>query len=154
MHTSRIFIFTMLLFLICVSVQAQTYPQVGIPNTEERALYSKIMEYEYGVYVTLPRGYKNNTDILYPTLYIIDGNQYLAETIGGFPTINEIVGHGDRYLNECIGKRWPDNFYQSIINDDRQVMVDGQVQVDKLETPFIDSDGRVIIQLKLVLIKL
>ena len=80
MTKSRIIVIAMLLCLICVSAQAQTYPQVRIPNTEERALYSKIMDYEYGVYVTLPRGYKNNPDTIYPTLYIIDGEQYFVYT--------------------------------------------------------------------------
>ncbi len=80
MNKSRIIVIAMLLCLICVSAQAQTYPQVRIPNTEERALYSKIMDYEYGVYVTLPRGYKNNPDTIYPTLYIIDGEQYFVYT--------------------------------------------------------------------------
>ncbi len=65
---------------MCVFSQAQTYPQVKVPNTEERSLYSTIMDYEYGVYVTLPEGYKDNPDTVYPTLYIIDGNQYFVYT--------------------------------------------------------------------------
>jgi predicted alpha/beta superfamily hydrolase len=64
-----------------VFAQTETFKQVSIPNTEERALYSKIMNYEYGVYVTLPRGYKDNPDRIYPTLYIIDGNQYFVYTL-------------------------------------------------------------------------
>jgi predicted alpha/beta superfamily hydrolase len=59
----------------------ENYPQVRIPNTEERVLDSKIMDYEYGVYVTLPPGYKDNPDKIYPTLYIIDGNQYFVYTL-------------------------------------------------------------------------
>lgn len=70
----------MMFCLICVSVQAQDYPQVRIPNTEERALYSKIMDYEYGVYITLPGDYIDNPDKIYPSLYIIDGNQYFVFT--------------------------------------------------------------------------
>lgn len=61
--------------------QTETFQQVSIPNTEERALYSKIMDYEYGIYVTLPRTYKENPDRIYPTLYIIDGNQYFVYTL-------------------------------------------------------------------------
>lgn len=60
--------------------QKESYPQVGIPNTEERALDSKIMDYEYGVYVTLPGSYKDNPDKIYPTLYIVDGNQFFVFT--------------------------------------------------------------------------
>ena len=70
----------MLVFLACASVLAQTYPQVQVPNTEVRMLNSAIMDYEYGVYVTLPSGYRNNQDQTYPTLYIIDGNQYFVYT--------------------------------------------------------------------------
>lgn len=70
----------MLLCVFCVSAQAQTYPQVTIPNSEARVLFSKIMDYEYGVYVTLPQSYKDNPDTIYPTLYIIDGNQYFGYT--------------------------------------------------------------------------
>ncbi len=66
---------------VCVADQTQDYPQVRIPNTEERALYSEIMDYEYGVYVTLPQGYKDNPDKIYPALYIIDGNQYFGFTV-------------------------------------------------------------------------
>ncbi len=71
----------MILLSASLFVQAQDYPQVGIPNTEERVLDSKIMDYEYGVYVTLPGGYKDNPDKIYPTLYIIDGNQYFVYTL-------------------------------------------------------------------------
>jgi predicted alpha/beta superfamily hydrolase len=60
--------------------QGETYPQVRIPNTEERVLKSKIMDYEYGVYVTLPPWYNDNPDKIYPTLYILDGNQYYVFT--------------------------------------------------------------------------
>lgn len=60
--------------------QTHTYPLVSIPNTEERELNSKIMDYEYGVYVTLPSSYKDNPDKIYPTLYIIDGNQFFVFT--------------------------------------------------------------------------
>lgn len=60
--------------------QTETYTAVGIPNTEERVLHSEIMDYEYGVYVTLPRSYKDSSDRFYPTLYIIDGNQYMVYT--------------------------------------------------------------------------
>ena len=62
MSKSRFIVIAMLLCLIVVSAQAETYPQVRLPNTEERAIQSKIMDYEYGVYVPLPRGYKNNPD--------------------------------------------------------------------------------------------
>jgi predicted alpha/beta superfamily hydrolase len=69
-----------LLLSVSVFSQAETFPQVRIPNTEERTLYSKIMDYEYGVYVTLPGGYKENPGKIYPALYIIDGNQYFVFT--------------------------------------------------------------------------
>ncbi|MFH0758167.1 MAG: alpha/beta hydrolase-fold protein [Bacteroidota bacterium] len=72
---------TMLICLILASCQDLDYQQVRIPNTEERSLYSKIMDCEYGVYVTLPPGYKDNPDKIYPALYIIDGNQYFGFTV-------------------------------------------------------------------------
>ena len=80
MSKITITIISLLLCLMCVSVPAQDYPQVRVPNTEERELYSKIMDYEYGVYVTLPSSYKKNPDKIYPALYIIDGEQYFIYT--------------------------------------------------------------------------
>ena len=72
---------SMMLFSLSAFAQTETYPQVRIPNTEERVLYSKIMDYEYGIYVTLPSSYKDNPERIYPTLYIIDGNQYFVYTL-------------------------------------------------------------------------
>jgi enterochelin esterase-like enzyme len=72
---------SMMLLSASVFAQTESYPQVSIPNTEERVLYSKTMDYEYGIYVTLPRSYKDNPDRIYPTLYIIDGNQYFVYTL-------------------------------------------------------------------------
>lgn len=69
-----------LLGLVCVPAIAQDIPQVQMRNTEARHLQSDIMDYEYGVYVTLPGGYADNPDRLYPTLYIIDGHQYFVFT--------------------------------------------------------------------------
>jgi len=69
-----------LLGLTCLPVIAQDIPQVQMPNTEARRLQSEIMDYEYGVFVTLPRGYEDNPDRIYPTLYIIDGHQYFVFT--------------------------------------------------------------------------
>jgi len=69
-----------LLGLICLPAKAQDIPLVEMPNTEARRLQSNIMDYEYGVWVTLPRGYEDNPDRIYPTLYIIDGHQYYVFT--------------------------------------------------------------------------
>ena len=80
MKNFKTVVITMLFWLICASVQAQSVPQVPVPNTEEHEFYSKIMDYEYGVYVTLPGSYHSNPDRIYPTLYIIDGNQYFVYT--------------------------------------------------------------------------
>ena len=78
--TIRKTLIAVLLGLLCVPVIAQDIPQVQMRNTEARRLQSDIMEYEYGVFVTLPRGYKDNPDRIYPTLYIIDGHQYFVFT--------------------------------------------------------------------------
>jgi uncharacterized protein len=80
LRNQRIIISAILFCIIGASAQAQIYPEVRIPNTEARTLNSKILDYEYGVYVTLPGSYKNNPDSIYPTLYIIDGNQYFGYT--------------------------------------------------------------------------
>jgi hypothetical protein len=60
--------------------EAASYPELRVPGTEERVLYSKIMDYEYGVYVSLPRGYKDHPDKIYPTVYLVDGEQYFVYT--------------------------------------------------------------------------
>lgn len=80
MRVSRIVIITLLFGLFCVSALAQTYPLVQVPNTEMRILQSDIMDYEYGIYITLPASYRDNPDRAYPTVYIIDGNQYFVFT--------------------------------------------------------------------------
>lgn len=72
---------TIMLLSTSAFAQAEVYPKLSIPNIEERVLYSKIMDYEYGVYVTLPRSYMENPGRIYPSLYIIDGNQYYGYTL-------------------------------------------------------------------------
>jgi len=69
-----------LLGLICVPAISQDIPQIQMPNTEARRLQSDIMDYEYGVWVSLPRRYEDNPDRIYPTLYMIDGHQYYVFT--------------------------------------------------------------------------
>ncbi len=76
MKSSKIAVITIFMCLACVAAQTETFPQVRIPNTEERAFYSGIMDYEYGIYVSLPGSYKGNPDRIYPTVYIIDGESY------------------------------------------------------------------------------
>jgi DNA-binding CsgD family transcriptional regulator len=78
--------------------------------------------------------------------YLI-GNDYLVKNIAGLNSSRDLIGNNDRYLSESIGKRWPDDFYKSITNDDRTVMIDGNIQIDKKEPPFIDNNGRVVVQL-------
>jgi uncharacterized protein len=80
MSKSRIIVIAALTCIITVSAHAETYPQVTIPNTEARSLQSEIMDYDYGIFVTLPGSYKRNPDTVYPTLYIVDGNQYYGYT--------------------------------------------------------------------------
>lgn len=80
MNKLKIILTTILFYFTCNSFQAQTYNQTSVPNTVERVLYSKIMDYEYGVFVTLPRSYKENLEKKYPSLYILDGNQYFVYT--------------------------------------------------------------------------
>jgi hypothetical protein len=53
----------------CVAAVAQDIPQVQMRNTEARRLHSDSMDYEYGVYVTLPRSCADNADRIYATLY-------------------------------------------------------------------------------------
>ncbi|MFX4228606.1 MAG: alpha/beta hydrolase [Porticoccaceae bacterium] len=59
---------------------AQEFLPVQMPDTHDRRLHSEIMDYTYGVYVTLPGSYEDNPDKTYPTLYMIDGNQYYVFT--------------------------------------------------------------------------
>ena len=80
MSMLRTIVIPLFVSFFAVSAQAQTYPKVTIPNSEARSLQSKIMDYNYGVFVTLPGGYDRNPERIYPTLYIIDGNQYFVYT--------------------------------------------------------------------------
>jgi uncharacterized protein len=74
-------IFTAILVLgLITPAIAQNFMPVQIPNTHDRRLHSDIMDYTYGVYVTLPGSYADNPDKTYPTLYMIDGNQYYVFT--------------------------------------------------------------------------
>lgn len=111
MRTSLTPVFFLLACLAVVPAIAQDLPRVQIPDTEERRLQSDIMDYEYGVYVTLPSGYEDNPDRMYPTLYIIDGNQYFvysSEPYGSLVWSNLVKEHmtvSVAYLPEQGNKR-------------------------------------------------
>jgi len=70
----------LLVTLIRIPVIAQDFMPVQMPHTHDRRLHSDIMDYTYGIYVTLPESYEDNPDKVYPTLYMIDGNQYFVFT--------------------------------------------------------------------------
>jgi hypothetical protein len=48
----------------------KSYPQVSIPNTEMRPLFSKILDQEMEIYVELPVGYYAIPQKSYPALYM------------------------------------------------------------------------------------
>ena len=78
----RIAAMLMIAWLACANgpAMAEDVPPVSMPNTEVRSLHSDIMDYDFGLYVTLPRGYADNPDRTYPAVYMIDGHQYYAFT--------------------------------------------------------------------------
>ncbi|MDH4125946.1 MAG: alpha/beta hydrolase-fold protein [Gammaproteobacteria bacterium] len=78
--TSKKTFIAILLGLLYVPVAADELPPIQMRNSEVRYLPSDIMDYEYGIFVTLPRGYADNPERIYPTLYIIDGHQYFVYT--------------------------------------------------------------------------
>ncbi len=79
MNIRLIFTAILVMGLITPAI-AQDFMPVQIPNTHDRRLHSDIMDYTYGVYVTLPGSYEDSPDRIYPTLYMIDGNQYYVFT--------------------------------------------------------------------------
>ncbi len=50
------------------------YPEVTIPNTEARTIYSEIVEQEYAISVALPSDYARS-DHAYPVLYVLQAEQ-------------------------------------------------------------------------------
>jgi|GEM_PF-3156551 len=66
--------------LCCFPAFAQNIPQVQMPDTQAHYLQSDIMDYNYGIYVTLPDDYAEESNRTYPTVYIIDGHQYYVFT--------------------------------------------------------------------------
>jgi len=66
--------------LVAATLEAQEVHPIQMPNMEGHYLQSEIMDYKYGIYVTLPNGYDEDSDRNYPTVYIIDGNQYYGFT--------------------------------------------------------------------------
>ena len=72
----RTILIAVLLGVLSAPVLAQDLPPIQMRNSEVRRLQSDIMNYEYALFITLPRGYADNPDRVYPTLYVIDGHQY------------------------------------------------------------------------------
>lgn len=66
--------------LMTATLAAQQEHPIRMPNMVGHYLQSAIMDYRYGIYVTLPEDYAANPDRKYPTVYIIDGNQYWGFT--------------------------------------------------------------------------
>lgn len=77
----------------------------------------------------------------------LGGNDYLAKSISGVSTIDDIIGHDDKYLADIIGSRWPEEFYLSIRQDDLRVIEKNQPLINKIEPAFLDSNGHVVMQL-------
>ena len=78
MKTSLILTF---LFLSTTNAQDQkkqnltelNYPEVSLISTEKRMLYSKIVEQDFEIYISLPYKYFMS-DTTYPVLYSLDAN--------------------------------------------------------------------------------
>jgi len=66
--------------LMAATVTAQEGHPIRMPNMVGHYLQSEIMDYNYGIYVTLPDDYAEDPERNYPTVYIIDGNQYYGFT--------------------------------------------------------------------------
>jgi uncharacterized protein len=54
-----------------------SYPPVGIINTEQRSLHSKLNNQDYELYISLPDGYAQG-DSSYQVIYLTDANQYFG----------------------------------------------------------------------------
>ena len=96
MQIQRTVIAVSLAWLISLPVSAEDVPQVQMPGTEAHYLQSKIMDYRYGIWVTLPDDYAEDTERRYPTVYIIDGHQYYVFTgqpLGSLYYGNEVKEH-------------------------------------------------------------
>jgi len=66
-------------------VAAPAGPEVTLPGTETRTLYSEIVGQEYRLQISLPRGYRDS-DARYPVLYVLDAQW-------DFPLLYAIYGH-------------------------------------------------------------
>jgi hypothetical protein len=84
------------LLSLTVSATAQEFLPVQMPNTHDRRLHSDIMDYTYGVYVTLPDSYEENPNKVYPSVYMIDGNQnyvFTGQPLGSLYWTNVVKEH-------------------------------------------------------------
>jgi predicted alpha/beta superfamily hydrolase len=71
---------------------SKKYPRVTIPNTEERTIFSSIVDQEFKIFVAYPRGY-SDSDKEYPVLYLLDANAIfgtVAETIRTLQIFQEL----------------------------------------------------------------
>lgn len=75
---------TLAVFLVAsltsATLAAQEEFPVRMPSMDTHYLDSEIMDYKYGIYVTMPGSYEREPDRRYPTVYIIDGHQYYVFT--------------------------------------------------------------------------
>ncbi|MDH3336454.1 MAG: alpha/beta hydrolase-fold protein [Gammaproteobacteria bacterium] len=80
MKTVRTLAAGLAMSLMAATLAAQETHPIRMPNMQGHYLQSEIMDYKYGIYITLPEGYAEQPDRHYPTVYIIDGNQYYGFT--------------------------------------------------------------------------
>ena len=49
------------------------FPQVSLPNTEVRSLFSKIVGQDFKLFIALPEHYRT-TDESFPVLFVLEAN--------------------------------------------------------------------------------
>lgn len=55
-----------------------TFPLVSIPETEMRIMRSEVVGQEYCISIALPASYHDQSDKIYPVIYLLDANLYFG----------------------------------------------------------------------------
>lgn len=82
--TSGLLALFMLVFSITVIAADAAGPEVQIPGTETRTLYSQIVGQEYRLQISLPLGYRDSAQH-FPVVYLLDAQW-------DFPLVHAIIG--------------------------------------------------------------
>ena len=82
-------IFLFILTFNFISLNAQNFPNVDIPGTQLRTIYSQIVGQEYKLHINLPREF-NDTTKTFPVVYLLDSQW-------DFPLLQAI--YGEQYFD-------------------------------------------------------